>query len=305
MNAYLIWGQDSFRSRQKVAEIINKYRQKSGETDLIRLKGENLQSEDFFSYTSALPFFAQKRLIIVEDLLGQGDKEVQKKIAKVLPILPATTVLVFWEKEDPAPSGPLFKLLNIPGKSANFQKLPPNKLPLWIKKKVAKEGGKIEPEAVEKLVQYVGDDLWRMDNELNKLLAHSPHIIKIIDIETLVEPQIKEKIFDLIDCLAIDKKKTVRVLQKLLALGEDELKIFGMIVYQFRNLLLVKDIQTHKGDFKKLGLHPFVLSKTRAQAQNFTFNELCAIYRQLLDLDLAMKTGKIEPRIALILFLSS
>ncbi len=305
MNAYLIWGQDTFRSRQKVQEIIDKYRQKAGETDLIRLKGENLQSEDFFSHTSALPFFAQKRLIIVEDLLGKGDKEVQKKIAQVLPTLPATTVLVFWEKGGPAPTGPLFKLLNVPGKSANFQKLPPNKLPLWIKKKVAKERGNIEPEAVEKLVQYVGDDLWRMDNELNKLLAHSPRIIKIIDIETLVEPQIKEKIFDLIDCLATDKKKAVRVLQKLLALGEEELKIFGMIVYQFRNLLLVKDLEENKGDLKKIGLHPFVLSKTRAQARFFTIEKLKIIYRELLNLDLAMKTGKIEPRLALVLFLSS
>jgi DNA polymerase III delta subunit len=48
-----------------------------------------------------------------------------------------------------------------------------------------------------------------------------------------------------------------------------------------------------------LGLHPFVARKLHAQSANFTLAQLERIYRYLLDLDLAIKTGDMTPEAAL------
>ena len=49
----------------------------------------------------------------------------------------------------------------------------------------------------------------------------------------------------------------------------------------------------------QLKLHPFVARKTAEQARNFSLPQLEAIYQKLLDTDIAIKTGRHEPMLAL------
>jgi DNA polymerase III delta subunit len=81
--------------------------------------------------------------------------------------------------------------------------------------------------------------------------------------------------------------------------GEDEIRLLGMFVYQFRNLIKVKS-----APLENLGLHPFVLRKTREQAKNFSFEELKKIYYQLLTIDFDIKLGKVNSTAALELFVA-
>ena len=67
--------------------------------------------------------------------------------------------------------------------------------------------------------------------------------------------------------------------------------------FQFRNLLTVKS-------GAKLKTHPYVLQKTIRQAKFFSFDELKKIYRRIFQVDLDIKTGKVDPNTALDLFIS-
>ena len=73
--------------------------------------------------------------------------------------------------------------------------------------------------------------------------------------------------------------------------------LLDRFVYQFRNLIKVKT-------GKCADLHPFVFRKTQSQARNFSFEELKKIYRKLLEIDLDMKTGRVDARTALELFVT-
>src|SRR3990167_1988819 len=231
----------------------------------------------------------------------------------------------------------LFKRLNPSSAKATegktkvqeFRPLEGNELRRWIKTEIERQNAKIEPAAIEKLAEYVGNDLWKMSNEIDKLIAYSLSLMAKNDmryaictkhIELLVKPKIESNIFAMIDAIGNkDADKTVKELHKLLDSGENELYILTMIVYQFRNLLIIKDlmddskiqdtrykIQTnYKSQFsnfqiaKQSGLNPYVAQKTTAQARNFTFERLKEIYQLLLEYDIKIKTGKIEPKTAL------
>ena len=76
-----------------------------------------------------------------------------------------------------------------------------------------------------------------------------------------------------------------------------------MINFQIKNLLIVKDL-IQKGEpfnvvVSKSGLHPFVARKSYFQSQKFTFSELKKIFQNIFKIDLDIKTGKIDPEIAL------
>ncbi len=91
--------------------------------------------------------------------------------------------------------------------------------------------------------------------------------------------------------------------------GENEIYLLTMFIRQFRNLLIIKDLLEKGISYyelpRKTGLHPFVVKKTWEQAKNFSLESLKRVYAKLLEVDLAIKKGKIEPATALDIFVMS
>ena len=111
-------------------------------------------------------------------------------------------------------------------------------------------------------------------------------------------------VFDLVDALGRrDGRTASQTLHHLLDAGEHPLGLMGMIARQFRLLIQVKELKeegaTPRDIAKALKLHPFPAGKLHNQATHFTAGQLEAVYRHLLDTDLAIKTGEIEADVAL------
>lgn len=285
-----LYGPDTYRSRQKLKEIVEEYkkRHQSG-LNFIKIDFSKQEFSDFKQAVETVSMFDEKKLIILENIF-------QEEILEYLKNRKIDDVVIFWA-EDVDSKNKLFQFLKKKAKVQEFKFLKGNQLNNWIKDYVKKEKADIENLAVEKLVEYVGSDLWRMRNELDKLISFSRDI-KEESIKKLVKPEIDVNIFDLIDALGVkNKKRALELIHDHLKKGESEGYLLNRFVYQFRNLIKVKT-----GGGKDL--HPFVFRKTQSQARNFDFDELKKIYRKLLEIDLDIKTGKIDARTALELFVT-
>jgi DNA polymerase-3 subunit delta len=327
-----LYGEDNYRLRQKVKEMKEKYISASlGDTNLCVLDGKTTKGDDIIRQALAFPFLAKSRLVIVENLLMEGKKEEQEKIGEFLKKNPETTVLVFLENGVPDKRTSLFKKLS-KEKTQEFKPLSDSEVKSWIKEEVLHDNGKIESDAMDKLFEYVGADLWRLSNEIRKLTTYkgvsfqtgrrqdlesssgSPmssatrledDSISVDDIELLVKPQVQSDIFALIDAVASrNVKKALKELHQLLENGQNELYLLTMIVYQYRNMLIAKDlvdrgVSSQYDIAKQAGLHPFVAGKTLNLVRNYSISELKNIYAELLEYDLKLKTGQIDPKTAL------
>ena len=159
------------------------------------------------------------------------------------------------------------------------------------------------------MVSFVGNDLWQLSNEVKKLVNYKPKDkIELKDVEFLVRPKIETDIFKTIDAIAQkNKKRAITLIHKHLEKGDNPLYLLSMINFQFRNLLIIKDlIEKHKPYpviLKISKLHPFVVKKNWQLANQFTLNDLKKIYQKIFQIDLSIKTGKLKPEIALDLFI--
>jgi DNA polymerase-3 subunit delta len=139
----------------------------------------------------------------------------------------------------------------------------------------------------------------------NLFLLKKNRKIDIVDVELLVKPKIEIEIFKtIIDAVAArNKKEAFYRIRKYLEKGESPLYLLSMINFQFRNILTVKDFieknKPYQVILKQTKLHPFVVKKSYFQAQKFTIQELKKIYQKIFQVDLDIKTGKIEPETAL------
>ncbi len=319
---YFFYGEDDFRLKQKISSVVAGYQAKHksgfnfGYFDLAQ-EGEWEKLKNFFDSYS---MFAEKKLAVVKDLFDVR-KDIKENFLEYLEasgILKTTeNFLVIGQKLERSEekksqdyvlkeNKDLFKKLT--GKAVNseeFNFLSGVKLEVWIKKQVEERIGQIDTGAVKKLAVFVGSDLWRLSNEIDKLISYrNGKLILAVDIDELVGAKIENDIFKTVDALATrNKQMALALLHRHLVEGESEIYLLSMLVYQFRNLLLVKSEIERGTQFQSLAktikLHPYVLRKSFEQSRGFTLLALKKIYERLLELDIAIKTGRIEAPVAL------
>jgi len=305
-----LYGQDTFRSRQKLNEIIASYQKihKSG----LNLKYFLGTETDFNTFKDTLrqtSMFKEKKLIVLVDIfLNPEFKEKFLETGK--DFVKSQNIILFYEENSIPEKDHLFLFLKKHSQSQEFKPLEGENLKTWIKKEFENFRMKIEQKALDKLIEFVGNDLWQMDNEIKKLVNYKKknQNIEILsqDVEILVKPKFESDIFETIDAIASkDKKKALKLLKEHLEKGDAPLYLFSMIVFQFRNLLMVKDlIEKNLSPYSLTGVHPFVIKKSTFLSNKFKFLELKKIYQKIFQIDLDIKTGKIEPETALDLLIT-
>lgn len=306
----LLYGQDTYRSRQKLNEIIEHYEKihKSG-LNLIYFDVESLKFENFKDIFQQTSMFDEKRMTVLLNCFSNKDFK-EKVLENCKLFLDSKDIILLYEEGKILERDRLLKLLQKQAKMQEFQLLEGVKLRSWIKQEFLKFKTEISPEAIEKLIDFAGNDLWQIANEVKKLASFKKgKRIDAEDIELLVKPKIENDIFKTIDAIASkNKKEALLLIHKHLEKGDNPVYLLSMINFQFRNLLMVKELIEEQKPYyaisKMTKLHPFVVKKSYQQAARFSFAELKKIYQKLFEADLAIKTGKIGSETALDLFLS-
>ena len=301
-----LYGEDTYRMREKLKEIIERHKK-------IHKSGLNLNYfDDFTNFKEGIrqtSMFKEKKLAVITNAFANPDFK-EKFLENKKDFLKTEDIILIYEEKDFNKNNSLFKFLKKDAKSQEFKFLVGQRLKTWIKKEFDRYGTKTDPGVLEKLIEYIGNDLWQMSNEIKKLASfRNKETIRAEDIELLVRSKIETDIFKTIDAIAEkNKKQALNLLHKHLEKGDSPLYLLSMINYQFRNLLIVKDfIEKYKPYdviLRKSGLHPFVVKKTYYQSQKFTFQELKKIFQKIFRIDLDIKTGRIQPETALDLLIA-
>jgi len=311
MTIIFLFGQNSYGSRQKLNEIIERYQ-------AVHKKGINLKiftpRETSFSELENLlretSIFREKKLIVMEDFFSdQNFKDDFLVHAKKFPdfLEKSDDILVFYESGKVLKKDDFSAFLKKKAKCQEFN--PPEEADLrkWVKKRAEFFGKKFSGEALEKIINYVGNDLWRMENEIRKLAGYRKEKnIETSDVEDMVRSKIDSDVFKTIEAIAAkNKKNALKLLHAHLEKGDAPFYLFSMINFQFRNLLVIKDaIDRGFSPYGSMGIHPYVVKKSLYLLDKFEFAELKKIYRRLFRIDLDMKTGKIKPELAMDLLIS-
>jgi DNA polymerase III subunit delta len=306
----LLYGQDSYRSRQKLRDIIDRYKKihKSG-LSLAYFDGENLKFEDFKDAIQQVSMFEEKKLLILSNVFANADFK-EKFLKNIKEFSEAKDTILFYEDDKIPGKDKFFNFLKKKAKTQDFSVLEKEKLRSWVEQEFLRFKAEASPEAVAKLIEFVGSDLWLLSNEIKKLVNYKKGgKISTDDVTLLAGPRIETAIFKTIDAISQkNKKQALLLIHQHLVKGDSPLYLLSMINFQFKNLLMVKDLmEKHEPYYlisKKAQLHPFVVRKSYQQAGRFTFPELKKIYQKIFQADLEIKTGKVSPETALDLLIA-
>ena len=318
---YIFHGDDSISLEQALAKMRASMGD-DGDLNRSEFDGSETSVPEVLAAVKSYPFLADKRLVIVKGLIshitrrGAGKTAVQRLIDE-LPTLPDYARLVLVEGDTLQENNVVLKAAREMNNGYIGTFRVPENLTNWIIKRAKEEyQAEITAQAAGAIASVVNDDIRLAANELHKLVCYvdDDHAINEEDVAALTPYVAEANIFEMVDALASgDGARALQQIHQSLRDNPSDpgFRLFTMIVRQFRLLLMAKDhLQGGGGSqssvvAKALSVHPFVAGKVSRQSRDFTAGQLDAILKRLQRYDQDMKTGRIEPRLALDLLVSS
>lgn len=311
----VIFGEDNFSVEERVrgiAESIGQPEVRDPNTSVF--EGDSYSKDEMLGAASAVPFLADRRLVLVRGLLGRLDGGTRRRgrsagrtpkgdwtqLADELAALPPTTELVFVD-------GPLRHNgvgLRSAGPQAQAERFPAKRgveLERWINERFTAQAARPSPGAVSRLAELVGGDLRTLDQEIRKLALYAvDRPVEARDVNLMVSRAGETNVFAAVD--AVLERRTavaVRLMHQLREEGASVQHLLFMLARQVRAALLVQELSGNglPGEeiARRTGLNPgYPLRKTLEQSRRFPFEYLADVHRRLLAADLAFKSGTDE-----------
>ena len=304
---YLLFGEEAFLKKS----YKNRLKEAITGGDAMNynyFEGKGLDVNEIMGLAETMPFFAERRLILVED--SGFFKNSPEELAAWIPHIPETCCLIFVESEVDKRSK-LYKAVKKAGYAAELKHQDTAQLSRWAASLLAKEGKKITGRTMELFFSKTGEDMEHIRMELEKLICFTMgrDVITDEDVEEICAVQAVNKIFEMIGAVAgRQTRKALDLYEDLLTLREPPMRILFLIARQFNQILQVKDLMGKGMDrgaiAGKLKLQPFIVGKTMPQARAFSREQILSYVELCAQLEEDVKTGRLSDRLAVELLLT-
>lgn len=190
-----IYGEDTFRSRHYLKDQVVKFKAARDPQgyNVVILDCAKAEAGKVLGEISVSPFLAEKRMVVLENVLSNNDKEllgelVERAQASATPPrpplergggvrpFPESNIIVFYQAEPHSKIKEvkeLHELLRKEKYAKEFEALAGAPLIAWINTEIKNRGGKISSAAAQYLAANVGGDIWQLNTLIDQLVAYS------------------------------------------------------------------------------------------------------------------------------------
>lgn len=304
---YLLYGEEAYLKKQYKDKLTKAILPDGDTVNYAYYEGKGINPAELIDLAETMPFFAERRLIVIEN--SGFFKSATPELADYMKNMPDTVCFLFVENEVDK-RGKMYKAAKDKGRIVEMGRQDEKTLLYWIAGNVKREGRQIKESTARYLVSKTGTDMENLEKEMEKLFSYTlgRNEITVQDIDDICTTQITNKIFEMVEAVAVkQQKKALDYYYDLLALKEPPMRILYLLARQFKLLLEVKDLcgkGYEKSQIAKtVGLHPFVAGKYIQQCRTFSREELRSIMEEAVNTEEMVKTGCLNDVMSVELFI--
>lgn len=274
--------------------------------ELIRF--EDLTSKKFENAVETLPFMAEKRVVIIEniqlskDSISKNEAVLQEIADYTLKPNPSTLLFMSFFGEKPF-AGKMYKKMKPAIIEMNLFRLNRRELENFIqkffsKKKLLLENGIVE--AVIESAKYLEPDsektLFDIENTLQSIAGMELlGRIYLNDAKSVLYSEVESNVFRLLDAFRAKNVKECEILfQGFQKISMDSYELLYLLARQVRILIGMKAIVNKRipdiDGAKRLKISPYEYKKTKPSVQNFSMQELIELHNKIYQIEKKAKT---------------
>lgn len=295
-----------------IDEFIEKEINNKNISNISRYNLEDYSIIDVLNDASYMDLFSEDKAIIVEfkDFFSnENEKEIESFTKYINNPNERTHLFLIINSESLDERRKIVKLLREKCRVLEFNKLKNNDIYKFIKSSFENDGYKIDSNAVNLLINNIGNNTSLIYTEIEKLKIYKidEKIISEDDIRKVVKKQSETDVFKLVDAvLNNNKSKMLSCYKDLIECGEEEFKLVILLAGEFRLLYQVKILLSEglRGDeiTKKIGVNPYRVTLAINRVSKYSEKKLLDQILNLSKIDYGIKTGEIVKENALLNF---
>ena len=295
---YLLYGEEAYLKKLYKNRFVKAMVPEGDTMNYRYFEGKNTNPKEIIDLAETLPFFAERRLIVMENsgLFKSGGEALAEYLGN-----PSETAYFIFVETEVDKRSKLYKTVAAKGYAAEFAVQDENTLKRWVLGMVKKEGKQISERTLLLFLEKAGNDMENIKAEAEKLFCYcmDRDVITEADVEAICTKQISGHIFDMVNAIADRKqRKALELYYELLTLKEPPMRIIFLIARQFNLLLQVKELSGKGYQGKtigpKVGLPGFVAGKYVSQAARFQTTQLRRALESCVEAEEAVKTGRMN-----------
>lgn len=259
----------------------------------IVLYGRDVKIEDIVSTAKRFPMMAERQVVIVKEAQDLS-RTIEDLISYVENPQPSTVLVICYKYKTLDKRKKLYKEISKKGVLFETKKLYDDQVPDWIRRVLVTRGYTITPKAAQMLVEFLGNDLGKVNNELEKLQL----IIK--PGEQITPDIIEENIgiskdynnFELQNAIS---KRDVKKAYSIIQYFSHNPKIHPIVLtvallFSFFSKVLKYHALSNKSLASKvLGVSPYFVKDYETAAQNYTMKKISGIIASIREIDMKSK----------------
>lgn len=287
---YLLYGNEPYLIRQYCRQITALTVPENTLRDFNFYQTDKIEPEKMEQFLQTPPMFAEKKLMLLQNTgVFKAPRAAEKDyLMTALSELPDYVCLIFAEQAIDKKQKKLLALTE----PVECSTLTEAQLKTWINISVQKQGKKITVKTMEHLISRCGTEMFRLEQEINKLCSLTDELITPGQIDAVVTPSIENRIFDLSKAvLAGNGTLAFSILEDLKALRESPIKITGFLAKSFCDLYKIKHCPQPTP--QSTGLHPYVVKLHTAEARKQSEERLSRLVTLTAQCDMALKSSAV------------
>ena len=237
-NVYLLYGEEAYLKRQYKEKLLKAMVTQGDTMNFSAYEGKDIAQGELIDLAETLPFFAERRVILVED--SGVFKNSAEELAAYIPEVAESTCFIFVESEVDK-RNKLYKQVKKSGRIVCFERQNDEILMRWVGGRLKKEGKAMTRAAYQRFITKTGNDMENIDRELEKLICYcmDRDTIEEEQVEAICVEQTENKIFEMINAISEKRQKqALDLYYDLLTLKEPPMRILFLILRQFQKLML-------------------------------------------------------------------
>ena len=293
---YFLMGEEAYYIDQ-ISDYIEKNlltEEEKGFNQMV-LYGRDVSIEDIVSQAKRYPMMAEKQVVIVKEA-----QDLSRTIDRLLSYAenpqPTTVLVICYKYKSLDKRKKLGKVIAEKGVLFESKKLYENQVGDWISSNLKDRGYSIEPKAAHMLVEFLGTDLSKIDNELEKLslILEKGTVINAFHVEENIGISKDFNNFELRK--AIGEKQFVRANQIINYFAENPrthpiVMTISLLNSFFTQLLLYHGLKD-KGRInvaKMLKINPYFVPEYQKAASNYPMRKVAQVISHLREADIKSK----------------
>ena len=289
---YLIHGEESYFTNNIIKNITDSViNETSADFDLKKIYGkktDETQENEVIDFVKRFPLSGDYNLLIVKD--SKNLSSDFKNIISYIENVNSKSILVLTFNNNVDKRKKIYKSSLKYGIVYESKKIYENHVYTWIENQCKYKSLNLHPNSIKIIVDFTGNDLSQIDNELEKLKLNSSkdEIIRPEEVEDIIGFSKEYNFFELTK--VIGKNNYNKSLELVSYMSKNTKKyplplIIGTVYSFFNKLFIYHSIENKNEASKLLGINPYFINEYREASIVFSMKRISRIFGYLLEAD--------------------